>query len=107
MCVETYTPGMIPRFLHQSFPVKLFWSVCVVIPLHGSLIPQPAYLRKVCMNIHTNNQVTRIYNVIGKIRGAQEPGTRNPSFCITQLVLTCRLQRGYTNKFDVCIQYDI
>lgn len=25
------------------------------------------------MNIHTNNQVTRIYNVIGKIRGALEP----------------------------------
>ncbi|CAL8234160.1 unnamed protein product [Arctogadus glacialis] len=29
--------------------------------------------RKVRMNIHTNNQVTRIYNVIGRIRGAQEP----------------------------------
>ncbi|XP_006802159.1 N-acetylated-alpha-linked acidic dipeptidase 2 [Neolamprologus brichardi] len=29
--------------------------------------------QKVRMNIHTNNQVTRIYNVIGKIRGAQEP----------------------------------
>ncbi|XP_061638168.1 N-acetylated-alpha-linked acidic dipeptidase 2 isoform X2 [Phyllopteryx taeniolatus] len=25
------------------------------------------------MNIHTNNQVTRIYNVIGRIRGALEP----------------------------------
>lgn len=25
------------------------------------------------LNIHTNNQVTRIYNVIGKIRGAVEP----------------------------------
>ncbi|XP_033833338.1 N-acetylated-alpha-linked acidic dipeptidase 2 [Periophthalmus magnuspinnatus] len=25
------------------------------------------------LNIHTNNQVTRIYNVIGKIRGALEP----------------------------------
>uniref|UniRef100_A0A8C6KQ60 glutamate carboxypeptidase II n=1 Tax=Nothobranchius furzeri TaxID=105023 RepID=A0A8C6KQ60_NOTFU len=29
--------------------------------------------QKVRMNIHTNNQVTRIYNVIGKIRGALEP----------------------------------
>ncbi|KAM9853509.1 N-acetylated-alpha-linked acidic dipeptidase 2 [Aulostomus maculatus] len=29
--------------------------------------------RKVRMNIHTNNQVTRIYNVIGRIRGALEP----------------------------------
>ncbi|XP_064157733.1 N-acetylated-alpha-linked acidic dipeptidase 2 [Anguilla rostrata] len=29
--------------------------------------------QKVRMNIHTNNQVTRIYNVIGKIRGAVEP----------------------------------
>lgn len=29
---------------------------------------------KVRMNIHTNNQVTRIYNVIGWIRGAVEPG---------------------------------
>ncbi|KAL4647094.1 putative N-acetylated-alpha-linked acidic dipeptidase [Arapaima gigas] len=28
---------------------------------------------KVRMSIHTNNQVTRIYNVIGKIRGAIEP----------------------------------
>lgn len=28
---------------------------------------------KVRLNIHTNNQVTRIYNVIGKIRGAVEP----------------------------------
>ncbi|XP_051522205.1 putative N-acetylated-alpha-linked acidic dipeptidase [Myxocyprinus asiaticus] len=28
---------------------------------------------KVRMNIHTNNQVTRIYNVIGRIRGAVEP----------------------------------
>lgn len=27
----------------------------------------------VCLNIHTNNVVTRIYNVIGKIRGAFEP----------------------------------
>uniref|UniRef100_A0A8C5AHY5 N-acetylated alpha-linked acidic dipeptidase 2 n=1 Tax=Gadus morhua TaxID=8049 RepID=A0A8C5AHY5_GADMO len=32
--------------------------------------------QKVRMNIHTNNQVTRIYNVIGRIRGAQEPGWR-------------------------------
>uniref|UniRef100_A0A8C2AAZ7 Aminopeptidase NAALADL1 n=1 Tax=Cyprinus carpio TaxID=7962 RepID=A0A8C2AAZ7_CYPCA len=31
---------------------------------------------KVRMNIHTNNQVTRIYNVIGWIRGAVEPGWR-------------------------------
>ncbi|KAG7470918.1 hypothetical protein MATL_G00118940 [Megalops atlanticus] len=29
--------------------------------------------QKVRMNIHTNNQVTRIYNVIGKIQGAVEP----------------------------------
>uniref|UniRef100_A0A8D3D9L0 Glutamate carboxypeptidase 2 n=1 Tax=Scophthalmus maximus TaxID=52904 RepID=A0A8D3D9L0_SCOMX len=29
--------------------------------------------QKVRMNIHTNNQVTRIYNVIGRIRGALEP----------------------------------
>ncbi|XP_058490276.1 N-acetylated-alpha-linked acidic dipeptidase 2 isoform X2 [Solea solea] len=29
--------------------------------------------QKVRMNIHTNNQVTRIYNVIGTIRGALEP----------------------------------
>lgn len=29
--------------------------------------------QKVRMNIHTDNKVTRIYNVIGKIRGALEP----------------------------------
>uniref|UniRef100_A0A8C9XYX5 Glutamate carboxypeptidase 2 n=1 Tax=Sander lucioperca TaxID=283035 RepID=A0A8C9XYX5_SANLU len=29
--------------------------------------------QKVRMNIHTNNQLTRIYNVIGRIRGALEP----------------------------------
>ncbi|XP_045930614.1 N-acetylated-alpha-linked acidic dipeptidase 2 isoform X3 [Micropterus dolomieu] len=29
--------------------------------------------QKVRMNIYTNNQVTRIYNVIGRIRGALEP----------------------------------
>ncbi|KAM6945939.1 N-acetylated-alpha-linked acidic dipeptidase 2 [Aplochiton taeniatus] len=29
--------------------------------------------QKVRMNIHTDNQVTRIYNVIGRIRGAEEP----------------------------------
>uniref|UniRef100_A0A665U9B0 Glutamate carboxypeptidase 2 n=1 Tax=Echeneis naucrates TaxID=173247 RepID=A0A665U9B0_ECHNA len=29
--------------------------------------------QKVRMNIHTNNKVTRIYNVIGRIRGALEP----------------------------------
>lgn len=29
---------------------------------------------KVRMNVHSYNQVTRIYNVIGRIRGAQEPG---------------------------------
>ncbi|KAM4627920.1 N-acetylated-alpha-linked acidic dipeptidase 2 isoform 1-T1 [Polymixia lowei] len=29
--------------------------------------------QKVRMDIRTNNQVTRIYNVIGRIRGAQEP----------------------------------
>ncbi|XP_030056025.1 N-acetylated-alpha-linked acidic dipeptidase 2 isoform X2 [Microcaecilia unicolor] len=38
----------------------------------------PGYLenfssRKVRMHIHTNNKVTRIYNVIGSIRGAVEP----------------------------------
>uniref|UniRef100_A0A665U830 Aminopeptidase NAALADL1 n=1 Tax=Echeneis naucrates TaxID=173247 RepID=A0A665U830_ECHNA len=32
--------------------------------------------QKVRMNIHTNNKVTRIYNVIGRIRGALEPGWR-------------------------------
>uniref|UniRef100_A0A7N6ATK0 Aminopeptidase NAALADL1 n=1 Tax=Anabas testudineus TaxID=64144 RepID=A0A7N6ATK0_ANATE len=32
--------------------------------------------QKVRMNIHTNNQVTRIYNVIGRIRGSLEPGWR-------------------------------
>uniref|UniRef100_A0AAZ3SDM7 Aminopeptidase NAALADL1 n=1 Tax=Oncorhynchus tshawytscha TaxID=74940 RepID=A0AAZ3SDM7_ONCTS len=32
--------------------------------------------QKVRMNIHTNNQVTRIYNVIGRLRGAVEPGWR-------------------------------
>lgn len=30
-------------------------------------------LNKVRMNVHSYNQVTRIYNVIGQIRGAQEP----------------------------------
>ncbi|XP_060799309.1 N-acetylated-alpha-linked acidic dipeptidase 2 isoform X2 [Neoarius graeffei] len=29
--------------------------------------------KKVRMNVHSYNQVTRIYNVIGRIRGAQEP----------------------------------
>lgn len=29
------------------------------------------------MHIYTNNKVTRIYNVIGKIRGATEPGKNN------------------------------
>ncbi|MCJ8739807.1 hypothetical protein PDJAM_G00051380 [Pangasius djambal] len=31
---------------------------------------------KVRMNVHSYNQVTRIYNVIGRIRGVQEPGWR-------------------------------
>ncbi|KAF4086628.1 hypothetical protein AMELA_G00085760 [Ameiurus melas] len=30
-------------------------------------------LNKVRLNVHSYNQVTRIYNVIGQIRGAQEP----------------------------------
>uniref|UniRef100_A0A673GX80 glutamate carboxypeptidase II n=1 Tax=Sinocyclocheilus rhinocerous TaxID=307959 RepID=A0A673GX80_9TELE len=34
---------------------------------------QSASLIQMRMNIHTNNQVTRIYNVIGWIRGAVEP----------------------------------
>lgn len=34
-----------------------------------------SHVRKVRMNIYTENKVTRIYNVIGKIRGALEPGT--------------------------------
>uniref|UniRef100_A0A3Q3WGA2 Aminopeptidase NAALADL1 n=1 Tax=Mola mola TaxID=94237 RepID=A0A3Q3WGA2_MOLML len=33
-------------------------------------------IQKVRMNIHTDNRVTRIYNVIGRIRGALEPGWR-------------------------------
>ncbi|XP_051783133.1 N-acetylated-alpha-linked acidic dipeptidase 2 [Erpetoichthys calabaricus] len=33
----------------------------------------PFVKSKVKMHIHTNNEVTRIYNVIGKIRGASEP----------------------------------
>lgn len=32
------------------------------------------YTRKVKMHIHSNNEVRRIYNVIGTIRGAVEPG---------------------------------
>lgn len=32
-------------------------------------------LRKLRMNVHTYNQITQIYNVIGRIRGALEPGT--------------------------------
>ncbi len=35
------------------------------------------------MNIHTNNQVTRIYNVIGWIRGAVEPG----DICLSTFLL--------------------
>ncbi|TNN47948.1 putative N-acetylated-alpha-linked acidic dipeptidase [Liparis tanakae] len=34
--------------------------------------------QKVRMNLHSNNQVTRIHNVIGRIRGALEPGTDPP-----------------------------
>lgn len=30
--------------------------------------------RKVKMPVHSNNKVTRIYNVIGTIRGTVEPG---------------------------------
>ncbi|PKU34959.1 n-acetylated-alpha-linked acidic dipeptidase 2-like [Limosa lapponica baueri] len=33
-------------------------------------------LRKVRMHVHTNNKITRIYNVIGILRGAVEPGWR-------------------------------
>uniref|UniRef100_A0A8C8BGN6 Aminopeptidase NAALADL1 n=1 Tax=Otus sunia TaxID=257818 RepID=A0A8C8BGN6_9STRI len=32
--------------------------------------------RKVRMHVHTNNKITRIYNVIGILRGAVEPGWR-------------------------------
>lgn len=32
------------------------------------------YTRKVKMHIHSNNEVRRIYNVIGTIRGTVEPG---------------------------------
>uniref|UniRef100_A0A5F8G889 Folate hydrolase 1 n=1 Tax=Monodelphis domestica TaxID=13616 RepID=A0A5F8G889_MONDO len=32
--------------------------------------------RKVKMNIHSNNKITRIYNVIGTLRGTVEPGWR-------------------------------
>lgn len=31
-------------------------------------------VRKVKMHIHSNNKVERIYNVIGTLRGAVEPG---------------------------------
>jgi hypothetical protein len=31
-------------------------------------------IRKVKMHIHSNSKVTRIYNVIGTLRGAVEPG---------------------------------
>lgn len=30
--------------------------------------------RKVKMHVHNNNKITRIYNVIGTIRGSVEPG---------------------------------
>ncbi|KAL0973452.1 hypothetical protein UPYG_G00203830 [Umbra pygmaea] len=39
----------------------------------GPGFTDPFRTQKVCMNIQTNNQVTRIYNVIGRIRGAVEP----------------------------------
>uniref|UniRef100_A0A8C2X1F9 glutamate carboxypeptidase II n=1 Tax=Cyclopterus lumpus TaxID=8103 RepID=A0A8C2X1F9_CYCLU len=38
-----------------------------------SLFVAVSFSPKVRMNIHTNNQVTRIHNVIGRIRGALEP----------------------------------
>uniref|UniRef100_A0AAQ5Y1A2 Glutamate carboxypeptidase 2 n=1 Tax=Amphiprion ocellaris TaxID=80972 RepID=A0AAQ5Y1A2_AMPOC len=42
------------------------------IPVHPIGFHDAIHL-KVRMNIYTNNQVTRIYNVIGRIRGALEP----------------------------------
>uniref|UniRef100_A0A7N8X6X7 Glutamate carboxypeptidase 2 n=1 Tax=Mastacembelus armatus TaxID=205130 RepID=A0A7N8X6X7_9TELE len=48
-------------------------SLYICISVLGESLSQSVCLRKVRMNIHTNNQVTRIYNVIGRIRGAQEP----------------------------------
>uniref|UniRef100_A0A665U7Q6 Glutamate carboxypeptidase 2 n=1 Tax=Echeneis naucrates TaxID=173247 RepID=A0A665U7Q6_ECHNA len=44
------------------------------IPVHPIGFDDAIHLlKKVRMNIHTNNKVTRIYNVIGRIRGALEP----------------------------------
>lgn len=53
--------------------------------------------RTVRMNIHTNNQVTRIYNVIGRIRGALEPGKTN-----RRTVSSFQLVRREHNS-DICI----
>lgn len=36
--------------------------------------PTAFHFRKVRMHVHTSNKVARIYNVIGIIRGAVEPG---------------------------------
>lgn len=56
------------------------------------------YFRKVRMHVHTNNKITRIYNVIGILRGAVEPGEKwvldnfNPSFilCLVKLFSCCK-----------------
>lgn len=39
-----------------------------------SLLHAAFHFRKVRMHVHTNNKITRIYNVIGILRGAVEPG---------------------------------
>lgn len=44
--------------------------------------PTAFHFRKVRMHVHTNNEIARIYNVIGVIRGAVEPGEHKNSFFI-------------------------
>jgi len=46
----------------------LSYLICLIFSL--DFLPN----RKVKMHIHSQNQVTRIYNVIGTIRGTAEPG---------------------------------
>ncbi|NXC72789.1 NALD2 dipeptidase, partial [Anhinga anhinga] len=55
--------------------------------------------RKVRMHVHTNNKITRIYNVIGILRGAVEPGEHrvledfNSLFCFNYVIAGWRPKR--------------
>lgn len=84
--------------------LAFYWLITQKWLLHTSF-----HFRKVRMHVQTSNKITRIYNVIGILRGALEPGEHqmfedfNSFFLLylLKLYLCCKKLRVFLDKHAI------